>query len=170
MEKPDVRPLARGADTTSAIDEPCEPERTPSRCSSVLQTLPRSIRAMVSRGLGQADRLPVLGQLPPMMVPVDAEEGPDPYRDRHLVRAVELLEQGDAGASGNEGLVAQGLQVLEDLEPMAVERLHELVETHHLTLRRDVGPARLDLDHRQIVGGEGEQERQRSPARLREQM
>src|SRR4029453_3407786 len=118
MEKPDVRPLARGADTTSAMSESSEPERPPPRCSSVLQTLTRSIRAMASRGLGQADRLPDLGQLPRMIVPVDAEEGPDPYRDRHFVRAVELLEQGDAGGSGNEGLVAQGLQVLEDLQPM----------------------------------------------------
>src|SRR5262245_5220232 len=151
-----VRPPPRSADATSPVGEPAEPERTRSRCSSVLQTLTRSIRAMASGGLGQADRLPDLGHLPRVIVPVDAEERPDPHRDRHLVGAEELLEQGDAGAPGDEGLVAQGLQVLEDLEPMAVERLHELVEAHHLALGRDVGPARLDLDHRQIVGGEGE--------------
>src|SRR4026209_285872 len=117
MENAVVRPLTRGADATPATDEPCEPEWTRSRCSSVLQTLIRSIRAMRSRGLGQADRLPDLGQLPGVIVPVDAEEGPDPYRNRHLVRADEWLEQGNARAPGEEVLVAQGLEVLHDLEP-----------------------------------------------------
>src|SRR5215831_17649913 len=70
--------------------------------------------------------LPDLLELAGMVVPVIVEHGAEVHVDRDLVRAHELLEEGNARLAPLEGRLFEPFDVFDDAAPLGIQRVPEL--------------------------------------------
>src|SRR5262249_33591168 len=93
---------------------------------------------------GQADRLPDLGDLPRVVVPVVLEQRAHEGGNVDLLDSHDLLEERNARLALEVGL-AQGVEVVHHVALLALERGAELLEGHGLAVRRHLGVSRIDV-------------------------
>src|SRR5215470_633468 len=118
---------------------------------------------------GQAHRLPDLGDLSRVVVPVVLEQRAHEGGNVDLLDSHDLLEEGNARLALEVGL-AQGIEVVHHVALLTLERGAELLEGHGLAVRRHLSVSRIDADDGEILGGEGLEEVYRLRARLEEQV
>src|SRR2546425_7933800 len=128
---------------------------------------PAGFRAGVA---AEADGLPDFLELARVVVPVIVEHGTEVHVHRDLVRAHELLEEGNTRLAPLEGWLLKPFDVLQDAAALGIQRVRELGERHLSALFVEECVTGSDLYDRIVVFREGGERGRRVEARLEEEV
>src|SRR5262245_58127227 len=135
-----------------------------------MRPLARHPAGLRGRGAAEPDGLPDLLELARVVVPVVVEHGAQEHVDRDLIRAHELLEEGDARLALVEFPLFEAVDVLEQAAALGVERVPELGERQLAALVVEKGGSGVNLDQGVAALREARERGRRIEARLEEEV
>src|SRR5262245_59122663 len=136
----------------------------------VMRPLGRQPAGLRGGGAAEPDGLQDLLELACVVVPVVVVHGAQEHVDRDLVRAHELLEEGDASLALVEFPLFEPVDIVEQAAALGVQRVPELGERHLPALVVEEGGSGVNLDQGVAALREARERSRRVEARLEEEV